>query len=101
MRVIDEYLEERYGPPRLTPSDPALRMRVREIENFADEARLANSIPLFWMAYWSSRPSATLMRWKRAARFYAPAICRSSSESSAKLAPAVTRAENFRWPTYL
>jgi glutathione S-transferase len=51
--VIDEYLEERYGPPRLMPSDPVLRMRVREIENFADEAMLANSIPLIWMAYWS------------------------------------------------
>jgi glutathione S-transferase len=51
--VIDEYLEERYGPPRLMPSDPALRMRVREIENFADEAMLAGSIPLIWMAYWS------------------------------------------------
>jgi len=51
--VIDEYLEERYGPPRLMPSDPALRMRVRELENFADEAMLAGSIPLIWMAYWS------------------------------------------------
>jgi len=51
--VIDEYLEERYGPPRLMPSDPALRMRAREIENFADEAMLAGSIPLIWMAYWS------------------------------------------------
>jgi glutathione S-transferase len=51
--VIDEYLEERYGPPRLMPSDPALRMRVREIENFADEAMLIGSVPLIWMAYWS------------------------------------------------
>jgi glutathione S-transferase len=51
--VIDEYLEERYGPPRLMPSDPAQRMRVREIENFADEAMLAGSVPLIWMAYWS------------------------------------------------
>src|SRR4029077_2088899 len=39
--VIDEYLEDCYGPPRLMPSDPALRMRAREIENFADEAMLA------------------------------------------------------------
>ncbi len=44
--VIDEYLEERYGPPRLMPSDPKDRMRVREIENFADEAMLIGSIPL-------------------------------------------------------
>jgi len=51
--VIDEYLEERYGPPRLMPSDPIRRMGVREIENFADEAMLAGSIPLIWMAYWS------------------------------------------------
>ncbi len=51
--VIDEYLEERYGPPRLMPSDPTLRMRVREIENFADEAMLIGSVPLIWMAYWS------------------------------------------------
>jgi len=51
--VIDEYLEEHYGPPRLMPSDPALRMRVRELENFVDEAMLAGSVPLIWMAYWS------------------------------------------------
>jgi glutathione S-transferase len=35
------------------PSDPAQRMRAREIENFADEAMLAGSIPLIWVAYWS------------------------------------------------
>jgi len=51
--VIDEYLEERYGPPRLMPSDPAIRMRARELENFVDEAMLAGSVPLIWMAYWS------------------------------------------------
>jgi glutathione S-transferase len=51
--VIDEYLEERYGPPRLMPSDPTLRMRVRELENFADEAMLIGSLPLIWMPYWS------------------------------------------------
>ncbi len=51
--VIDEYLEERYGPPRLMPSDPKLRMRVREIENFADEAMLIGSLPPIWMPYWS------------------------------------------------
>jgi glutathione S-transferase len=51
--VIDEYLEERYRPPRLMPSEPALRMRVREIENFGDEAMLAGSMPLIWAPYWS------------------------------------------------
>ena len=51
--VIDEYLEERYGPARLMPSDPTLRMRVREFENFVDEAMLIGSIPLIWMPYWS------------------------------------------------
>ena len=51
--VIDEYLDERYGPPRLMPSDPKQRMRVREIENFADEAMLAGSVPPIWMPYWS------------------------------------------------
>jgi len=51
--VIDEYLEERYGPARLMPSDPTLRMRVREFENLVDEAMLIGSIPLIWMPYWS------------------------------------------------
>lgn len=51
--VIDEYLEERYGPPRLMPTDPKDRVRVREIENFADEAMLMGSIPQIWMPYWS------------------------------------------------
>ncbi len=35
--VINEYLEDRYGPPRLLPADPAARARVRELEQFADE----------------------------------------------------------------
>lgn len=51
--VIDEYLDERYGAPRLMPSDPVARMRVREIENFADEALLIGSMPMIWMPYWS------------------------------------------------
>ncbi|MGH7924758.1 MAG: glutathione S-transferase family protein [Candidatus Binatus sp.] len=51
--VIDEYLEERYPPPRLMPSDAKQRMRVREIENFADEAMLMGSLPPIWMPYWS------------------------------------------------
>ena len=51
--VINEYLDEYYGPPRLMPTDPVARMRVREIENFADEAMLIGSMPLVWMPYWS------------------------------------------------
>jgi glutathione S-transferase len=51
--VIDEYLEESHGPPRLMPTDPKQRMRVREIENYADEAMLAGSVPPIWMPYWS------------------------------------------------
>ena len=63
--VIDEYLEERYGPPRLMPSDPKDRMRVREIENFADEAMLIGSVPPIWMPYWSppeKRDAASMER---------------------------------------
>ena len=51
--VIDEYLEERYGPPRLMPAEPVARMRVRELENYADEALLIGSLPPIWMPYWS------------------------------------------------
>ena len=52
--VIAEYLEERYPSPSLTPSDPIARARVREAEQFGDEAFLSGSIPLIWMPYWSS-----------------------------------------------
>ncbi len=51
--VIDEYLDERYPEPRLMPADPIARMRVREIENFVDEAMLVGSVPPIWMPYWS------------------------------------------------
>ncbi len=51
--VIGEYLEDRYGPPRLLPDDPVARALVRELEQFADEALLAGNLPLIWMAYWS------------------------------------------------
>ncbi len=51
--VIDEYLEERYGAPQLMPPDPVARMRVREAEQFGDEAMLAGSLPPIWMPYWS------------------------------------------------
>jgi glutathione S-transferase len=51
--VIAEYLEERYPKPALMPTDVIARERVREAENFADEAMLAGSIPLIWMPYWA------------------------------------------------
>ncbi|HLX37123.1 MAG TPA: glutathione S-transferase family protein, partial [Candidatus Binataceae bacterium] len=51
--VIGEYLEERYPKPALMPSDLIARARVREAENFCDEAMLVGSIPLIWMPYWS------------------------------------------------
>lgn len=51
--VIDEYLEDRYGEPRLLPADPVERAMVRELEQFADEALLAGNLPPIWMAYWS------------------------------------------------
>jgi glutathione S-transferase len=51
--VIAEYLEERYPKPALIPLDVIARARVREAENFADEAMLIGSIPLIWMPYWS------------------------------------------------
>lgn len=51
--VIAEYLEERYPQPRLLPTDVIARARVREAENFVDEAMLAASIPQIWMPYWA------------------------------------------------
>jgi len=51
--VIGEYLEERYPKPALLPSDVIARARVRQAENFADEALLIGSIPLIWMPYWA------------------------------------------------
>jgi len=51
--VINEYLEDRYGPPHLMPDDPIARVRVRELEQFADEAILAGDLPPIWMPYWS------------------------------------------------
>jgi glutathione S-transferase len=51
--VIDEYLDDRYGPPRLLPDEPLARAQVREFEQFADEALLGGNLPPIWMAYWS------------------------------------------------
>jgi glutathione S-transferase len=51
--VIAEYLEERFPEPHLMPEDVVARMRVREAEQFGDEALLIGSLPLIWMPYWS------------------------------------------------
>ncbi len=51
--VIAEYLEERYPAPALLPSDILARAKVREAENFADEALLIGSVPPIWMPYWA------------------------------------------------
>jgi glutathione S-transferase len=51
--VIDEYLEDRYSWPRLMPSDPVMRAKIRMVEQFADEAILAGNLPPIWMPYWS------------------------------------------------
>ena len=51
--VIAEYLEERYPNPPLLPKDVIARARVREAENYIDEAMLVGSIPPIWMPYWS------------------------------------------------
>ncbi len=63
--VIGEYLEERYPQPRLLPSDVIARARVREAENFVDEAMLIGSVPLIWMPYWAEpakRDAASMER---------------------------------------
>jgi len=63
--VIDEYLEERYPQPRLMPSEPIARMRVRELENFADEAMLIGSMPPIWMPYWTEPAKRDLERMEK------------------------------------
>ncbi len=64
--VIDEYLEERYGGPRLMPSDPVARMRVREAEQWGDEALLGGSLPPIWMPYWSEPSKRDAERMEKA-----------------------------------
>ena len=51
--VIGEYLQERYPEPPLMPGDILARARVREAEQFADEAILGGNLPPIWMPYWS------------------------------------------------
>jgi glutathione S-transferase len=51
--VINEYLEERYPEPRLLPTDPLARARVRALENYGDEIVLSGVMPRIWMPWWS------------------------------------------------
>jgi len=52
--VINEYLEDRYSWPHLMPSDsPVARVKIRMIEQFADEGILVGNLPPIWMPYWS------------------------------------------------
>ncbi len=51
--VINEYLEDRYPAPALLPKDAVARARVRELEQFADEAVFGGNLPPIWMPYWS------------------------------------------------
>jgi len=85
--VINEYLEDRYGPPRLLPADPAARARVRELEQFADEALLMGNLPGIWMPYWSEpakRDNQSMDRAREALRTRdLPYIERSLGESAA------------------
>lgn len=67
--VIGEYLEERYPAPPLMPADAVVRARVREAEQFIDEAILGGSLPLIWMPYWSpaeKRDSAAMEKGREA-----------------------------------
>ncbi len=65
--VINEYLDERYGPPRLLPAnDPAARARVRQLEQFGDEALLGETLPGLWMPYWSPPEKRDLERMEKA-----------------------------------
>lgn len=63
--VIDEYLEERFGWPRLMPDDAAERARVRMIEQYADESMLVGSLPPIWMPYWSEPAKRDLERMEK------------------------------------
>jgi glutathione S-transferase len=63
--VIGEYLEERFGWPRLLPSDAAERAQVRMIEQYADESMLVGSLPPIWMPYWSEPAKRDLERMEK------------------------------------
>ena len=58
--VINEYLDERYPEPRLLPSDPLDRARVRALENYGDEIVLGGPVPRIWMPWWSREDQRNL-----------------------------------------
>lgn len=63
--VIGEYLEERFGWPRLMPDDAAERALVRMIEQYADESMLVGSLPPIWMPYWTEPAKRDLERMEK------------------------------------
>jgi glutathione S-transferase len=63
--VIGEYLEERFGWPRLLPAAAAERAHVRMIEQYADESMLVGSLPPIWMPYWSEPAKRDLERMEK------------------------------------
>jgi glutathione S-transferase len=64
--VINEYLDERYPEPSLMPKDAVARAKVREAEQFADEALFAGNVPPIWMAYWSEPEKRDAERMEKA-----------------------------------
>jgi len=63
--VIGEYLEERYPEPALMPSSPLERAKVRELEQFGDEAILVGNLPPIWMPYWTEPAKRDLERMEK------------------------------------
>ncbi len=51
--VINEYLEDKYPEPPLSPATVPGRARMRMLENLGDEAFLAGGLPKIWMPMWS------------------------------------------------
>ena len=96
--VINEYLEDRYGPPRLLPARPGGARTSPEIEQFADEAMLMGNLPESGCRTGASRPSATISRWTGRARRCARATCPISSGRWASRGGRQFAA-NSRWPT--
>ena len=76
--MIAEYLEERYPQPRLLPTDVIARARVREAENFVDEAMLAASIPQIWMPYWAEPAKRDAAGMERGRELLRSAMLRTS-----------------------
>ncbi|HTY56575.1 MAG TPA: glutathione S-transferase family protein [Candidatus Binataceae bacterium] len=63
--VINEYLDERYPEPPLMPASAVERAKVRELEQFGDEAILVGNLPPIWMPYWSEPAKRDLDRMEK------------------------------------